>query len=110
MPIPMPLIGRWLAMQPVMTGEDRFGLAASSPGLVAAVAGIVGLAAERARASGELVALREAIEAALGPANDAEDPREALQEGLPPIADADPVREAQRLSALAARRALRNPD
>jgi hypothetical protein len=71
--------------------------------LIAAVAAIVGIAAEKARRSGHMGALREAIEAALGPASEVEDPREKDQQDLPRIADADPVLEAARLGALAAR-------
>jgi hypothetical protein len=71
--------------------------------LIAAVAAIVGIAAEKARRSGNLGALREAIEAALGPPPEADDPREADQQDLPRIADLDPVMEAVRLGALAAR-------
>jgi hypothetical protein len=71
--------------------------------LIAAVAGIVSIAAETARRAGHLGALREAIEAALGPANESGDPRESSQADLPRIADADPVLEAVRLGALAAR-------
>lgn len=71
--------------------------------LIAAVAAIVGIAAEKARRSGHMGALREAIETALGPATEAEDPREKDQQDLPRIADANPVLEAARLGALAAR-------
>ncbi len=71
--------------------------------LIAAVAAIVGIAAEKARRTGHMGALREAIENALGPAPEADDPRERDQTDLPRIADADPILEAARLGALAAR-------
>lgn len=94
--------------RPWLTGhtllkEDPGRAGGRLPGaLIAAVAGIVSVAAEKARRSGQLGALRDAIDAALGPANDA-DPREVEQPDLPRIADADPLREAMRLGALAAR-------
>jgi hypothetical protein len=72
--------------------------------LVAAVAAIVALAAERARAAGELPALLDALDGVLAPANDALDPREAMAADLPCIADADPLAEATRLRALARHR------
>lgn len=73
-------------------------------GLVAAVAGIVAIAAERARAAGDLGALRDAIERVLdGTAPPAADPREPGGADLPRIADADVALEEPRLRALLAR-------
>ncbi len=103
MSISLPFTGFWLStplLLPDDPGPDGPRLA---PGLVAAVAGIVAIAAEKARAAGDLGALRDAIEAALGPANDSADPRETGRPDLPRIADADPAEEAARLAALAAR-------
>jgi len=71
--------------------------------LIAAVSGIVAIASDKSRRTGDLGALRDAIEAALGPANEDGDPRETNQTDLPRIADADPMLEAARLGALAAR-------
>jgi hypothetical protein len=72
-------------------------------GLVAAVAGIVAVAAERARAAGDLGALRDAIERVLeAAAPPAGDPRECATD-LPRISDADPGVEQIRLGALLAR-------
>jgi hypothetical protein len=73
------------------------------PGLSAAVAAIVAVAAQRARAVGTYDALREAVEAALdAAAPPPPDPREIGGE-LPRIADADPAEEAGRLRALCSR-------
>jgi hypothetical protein len=78
------------------SGPDR------TPGLAAAVAAIVAIAAQRALANGEFAALRALIDRVLDAAepqveNDAEDDR------LPMIADADAPRERDRLAALLAR-------
>lgn len=72
-----------------------------TPDLIAAVAGIVAIAADKARVAGDLDALRHAIEAALGPAKDGRDPRAEKPHDLPRIADADPPLEPTRLAALA---------
>lgn len=90
----------WLAA--AATAEPR-GHARSSK-LIAAVAAIVALAAERARAAGDLGALREAIERALDSATPgSDDPRDDPGAELPRIADADPRLEESRLRALLAR-------
>jgi len=92
----------WLAGQTLLK-EDPGRQDGGLPGaLIAAVAGIVSVAAAKARRTGQFGALRDAIEAALDPANDS-DPREAGQPDLPRIADADPLLETLRLRALAAR-------
>jgi hypothetical protein len=73
--------------------------------LAVALGAIVELAAERARDTGTLGLLREAIEQAMsGTAMEPDDPREAAAPDLTPIADADPALEAARLRALMARR------
>lgn len=72
--------------------------------LVATVAAIVAIAAQRARASGTVDALRDAVEAALDSvAGPARDPRDAGRGALPRIADADPALEETRLRGLIAR-------
>ncbi|MGX9965131.1 hypothetical protein ACVFYP_17505 [Roseomonas sp. F4] len=81
----------------------------STDGLIQAVVGIVAIAAERARLVGDLPALRDALERALGQTlveTEAADPRE---QGLPlpmPIRDADRGNEVERLGTLM-RRQLR---
>jgi len=70
--------------------------------LVIAIAGIVAVAAERARVSGDLPALRDAIDRALGGSDLSTDPREQAQPFLPPIADAS-AGEAAALMALMTR-------
>jgi hypothetical protein len=78
--------------------------ATSTVALAEAVAGIVGIAAARARDAGDFAALRNAVERALtGGAAMAEagiDPREARTADLPAILDMEPGREAERLRAL----------
>jgi hypothetical protein len=84
---------------------------ASTVELAEAVAGIVGIAAARARAAGDFVALRNAVERALmaGPAQCDEymDPREAQASAAPAISDMEPGREAEGLRALMRRQAGR---
>lgn len=123
MPIPPPLVAMpWLPWPEAPRGETRWGerLAGfamsllqspagrerpqSSEGtatLATAVAGIVAVAAQRARLAGDLANLRALIERAL----DTADPSTEAEEdpALPRIADADPLTERQRLLALAAR-------
>jgi hypothetical protein len=70
--------------------------------LVSAIAGIVAVAAERARANGDLPALRDAIDRALGGSDISVDPREQAQPFLPPIAGAS-AGEAAALMALMGR-------
>lgn len=103
MSISLPFDGRWFPTPVSLSQDQARPDGRLAPGLIAAVAGIVAIAAEKARAAGDLSALRDAIEAAIGPANDAEDPREGCTLDAPCIADADPALEAQRLAALAAR-------
>lgn len=103
MPIPITL----LASRPSLTTArpDEAPGARRAPGtLAAAVAAIVAIAAQRARAGGTLDALREAVEAALDAATPAPpEPRDGEATDLPRIADADPVQEERRLRALFAR-------
>ena len=100
MPIPMPLGPTWLSVANHPAAETRAGRR-MTPSLVAAVAAIVAVAAQRARATGSLDALRDAVEAALeGAATPPPDPREAEAADLPRIADADPTQEERRLRAL----------
>lgn len=78
---------------------------AETAALNRAVAGIVSIAAERARLAGDLNALREAVERALAPplaqpTDETEDPREAALPQPPAIRDADLRTEAERLNAL----------
>ncbi len=92
----------WLD-QPAL--PDLVSATESPPSLVDAVAGIVAIAAARARNSGELLALRHAVERALNapgtpPSAPAPDPRETGMGELPPICDSRPDREADRLAAL----------
>ncbi|NKC33313.1 hypothetical protein [Falsiroseomonas selenitidurans] len=68
--------------------------------LAQAVAGIVQLAASRARAAGDFAALRDAVERALLGAEDSgQDPRESGLPEPPAIEDVD-LGEAERLTAL----------
>lgn len=72
--------------------------------LVATVAAIVVIAAQRARASGTVDALRDAVEAALDTvAPPVRDPRDATTAALPRIVDADPALEQARLRGLLGR-------
>jgi hypothetical protein len=77
---------------------------ASTVALAEAVAGIVGIAAARARDAGDFAALRNAVERALlGGAAVAEaghDPREVWVPEPPMILDMDPAREAEGLRVL----------
>ena len=102
MPIPVTLARRWPAR--TISSEDAPRAARRArPGLIAAVAAIVAVAAERAQATGDLGALRDALEAALDAAGS---PPDLQQEGaaeMPHVADADPAAEAARLRALLAR-------
>lgn len=103
MPIPMSLNQRWPVLDPRVGLPEPLSRATprSSPDLVPAVAGIVAIAAERARVSGDLPALREAVERALDAALPAPtDPREADCVALPRITDADPSEEPARLRRL----------
>jgi hypothetical protein len=96
----MRLNASWLAIAGAPSGETRRS-SRVAPSLAAAVAAIVGVAAQRARAAGTLDALREAIEAALDAATPAQpDPREADAAELPRIGDADETEEVARLRAL----------
>ncbi|MGG5811180.1 hypothetical protein [Falsiroseomonas sp. CW058] len=69
--------------------------------LAAAVAAVVAIAAQRARAAGDLPRLRAVIDRALDAAEPAEE--EVADAALPCIADADPAEERRRLMALARR-------
>lgn len=122
MPIPPPVVatpwlpwpdgmsssGGWggrmlgLAMSLVQpAGRERPQPSGGTAPLAAAVAGIVAIAAQRAKAAGDLGSLRALIDRAL----DSAEPQGEAQEDatLPRIADADPLAERQRLLALAAR-------
>jgi hypothetical protein len=92
---------RWLvAVSPAPDARS----AGRSAKLIAAVAAVVGLAAERARAAGDFAALRDAIERALDAAAPASaDPRDGPGTDLPRIVDADPALEESRLRNLLAR-------
>jgi hypothetical protein len=95
----LPLARSWLATETRISRDPR-----RPPALAAAVAAIVAVAAERARAAGDLGALRDAIESALDAiAPPGGDPRDADAADLPRIADMDPAREAAALSALLGR-------
>ena len=72
-------------------------------GLAAAVASIVAIAAQRARAAGDLGHLRSLIDRALEAADPQPDDTAAEDPTLPRIADADPQQEGQRLAALMCR-------
>lgn len=87
-----------LLSTPVMREGDAPGFGTEA--LSAAVSAIVAIAAQRARAAGDLSRLRALIERTLDAAEPAAD---ELGEGtgLPCIADADFGQERQRLSALA---------
>lgn len=100
MPIPMKLGPSWLSVAAPPPAEARASRR-MAPSLVAAVAAIVAVAAQRARATGSLDALRDAVEAALdGTAAAPPDPRETDTADPPRIADADPTQEERRLRAL----------
>jgi hypothetical protein len=100
--MPMPMTNTWLSLASP-TAEARHGRR-QGPSLAAAVAAIVSVAAQRARSTGTLDALREAVEAALDGATPGQaDPREADTADLPRIADADPLQEALHLRALFSR-------
>lgn len=78
--------------------------------LAEAVAGIVAIAAAHARNSAELLALRQAVDRALGPperprGDAVPDPREAGLAEPPALCDAQKDREAGRLGALKRRQA-----
>ncbi|WP_372622309.1 hypothetical protein [Falsiroseomonas sp.] len=104
MPSPLPAARSWLAAASSLSVSEPGRSGRRPAGLVAAVAGIVAVAAERARAAGDLGALREAIERALdAAAPPAGDPREPGATDLPRITDADPALEQTRLRALLAR-------
>ena len=77
--------------------------------LARAVAGIVAIAAQRARQTGELAALREEVQRALDqPEPEANaDPREAGMDEPPPIIDAETQSEGERLAALMRRQKTR---
>jgi hypothetical protein len=96
-----PAAPAWLAA--ASSPEPKRG-SSGPPRLVAAVAGIVAIAAERARAAGDLGTLREAIERALDAvALSAADPRDVPPADLPRISDTDAAVEEMRLRALAGR-------
>jgi|GEM_PF-3734764 len=94
MQLPVQPVIPWLSLV-AQAGADP------TPPLAAAVAAVVGIAARRARAAGELGILRDAVTAAL----DAADPPAAEPEdgGPATLADADPRLEAFRLRRLARR-------
>lgn len=101
----------WL--EPVPPDEPRSGKAEEAPSvtlmLARAVANIVAIAAQRARQTGELAALREEVQRALDqpePEVNA-DPREAGMEEPPPIIDAETQSEGERLAALMRRQKTR---
>jgi hypothetical protein len=78
--------------------------------MVQAVAGIVAIAAERARQNGELPALRDALERALGQNQGESEPTDPREQGLPepaPIHDADRGNEGERLGTLLRRQSRR---
>ncbi|WP_439595013.1 hypothetical protein [Falsiroseomonas sp.] len=72
--------------------------------LIHAVAAVLAIAAARTRHAGNFLALREAVDRAMGPMSaegeGAPDPREAGLEALPAIRDVRPVQEVRRLAAL----------
>jgi hypothetical protein len=103
MPMPTPS-QLWLSNATPMDPRSDPLAARRSPRLVAAVAAIVAIAAERARAAGDLGALRDAIDRVLdGAGPPAGDPRDPDMADLPRIIDADPVLEEKQLRALLAR-------
>ena len=88
------------------TGQDPQGATLM---LARAVAGIVAIAAQRAREAGELAALRDEVQRALDqpePETNA-DPREAGMEDPPAIVDAETQSEGERLAALMRRQKSR---
>ncbi|MGK7861798.1 hypothetical protein [Falsiroseomonas sp. E2-1-a4] len=86
--------------------------AARAASLAEAVAGIVAIAAARARTPAEHLALRRAVDRALGLPDrisgdlQAPDPREGGLDDPPSICDAQTGREADRLGALMRRQAV----
>ena len=93
-----------LVHAPVLPGRER--PRAGTPSLASAVAAIVGIAAQRAQAAGELGNLRALIERAL---DAVEQPAEDTQEGagLPCIGDMDADQEQTRLLSLMQRQSRR---
>ena len=87
---------------PVLVGRERGG----APTLASAVAAIVGIAAQRAQAAGELSDLRASIERAL---DEVQQPSEEVPDGagLPCIADAEVEQERDRLLSLMRRQGRR---
>ncbi len=92
-----------------MATPDGWNPAPSAPGtetptliLARAVAGIVAIAVERARAAGELAVLRDQVLRVLDQPGEpsSPDPREAEAPEPPPITDADPQTEVERLASL----------
>jgi hypothetical protein len=98
MPIPPPLLeAGWQPPSTVLPPRDR--AAESAAALVAALAGVVAIAAPRAGEAGLLPRLRALLDDAL----DAAEPAPAVEPGmteLPDIEDADPALERRRLAAL----------
>ncbi|MBU8537976.1 hypothetical protein [Falsiroseomonas tokyonensis] len=95
----------WLDTQPSRPEPGPQGTEA----LIHAVAAVLAIAAARTRQAGNFMALRDAVDRAMGPMpSDAEgtpDPREEGLEELPAILDARPAHEAKRLTALRRRQA-----
>jgi hypothetical protein len=92
-----------------MATPDGWNPAPAAPGadtptlvLARAVAGIVAIAAERAREAGELAVLRDQVLRVLDQPGEpsSPDPREAEGTEPPPITDADPQTEVERLASL----------
>lgn len=78
--------------------------------MVQAVAGIVAIAAERARQNGDLPALRDALERVLSQSPAEGEPSDPREQGLPepaPIHDADRGNEGERLGTLLRRQSRR---
>lgn len=101
----------WL--EPLPPDPPRSGTDEEAPSvtlmLARAVANIVAIAAERARQTGELAALREEVQRALDqpePETNT-DPREAGMDEPPPISDAETQSEGERLAALMRRQKAR---
>lgn len=93
--------------QPAHQGQEQ--AQSVTLALARAVANIVAIAAQRARQTGELSALRQEVQRALDqPEPDANlDPREAGMEDPPVIADAEAQSEGERLAALMQRQKSR---